>query len=103
MEWSPSNPSVLTHITMGPLSTGETLCGPSTMPEVNRPPFPPKKRGKKTCHAHVLLHCPDIITLQEVGMHMSDLWHYTSHILDCANGSSKGLVTYVKQGAPVTF
>ena len=54
-------------------------------------------------HAHVLLHFPDVIALQEVGPHVPDLRGYTSHVLTCANGSSRGLATYVKLGAAVTL
>lgn len=54
-------------------------------------------------HSYVLLHKPDIISLQETGPVVPGLRGYDSHVLGCNDGSSRGLVTYVKLGLPVTL
>lgn len=54
-------------------------------------------------HSYVLLHKPDIISLQETGPVVPGLRGYDSHVLGCNDGSSRGLVTYVKFGLPVTL
>lgn len=54
-------------------------------------------------HLYVITNRPDIIALQEVGPHVPALRGYASYILGCDDGSSTGLVMYVRSGLPVTF
>lgn len=54
-------------------------------------------------HSYVITKRPGIIALQEVGPHVPALRGYETYILGCDNGSSRGLVMYVKSGLPVTF
>ncbi len=54
-------------------------------------------------HSYVLTNSPDLISLQEVGPEVLPLRGYVSYTLGCGVGSSRGLVTYVKEGIPSTI
>lgn len=54
-------------------------------------------------HAYILLHQPDIIAIQEMGHEVFAFKGYCQYVLSCGDGSSRGLVTYIKSGLPVTL
>ncbi len=54
-------------------------------------------------HSYVVTHRPDLIALQEVGPQVPVLRGYDSYVLDAAAGSSRGVVTYVRQGLAFAF
>ena len=54
-------------------------------------------------HSYVITTCPDLISLQEVGPEILPLHGYNSYTLGCSDGSSRGLVMYVKESLPCTL
>ena len=54
-------------------------------------------------HAYVLKQAPDFVAVQEAGPEVGDLRRYNKYVLGCDEGSSRGMVMYIKSGISCTF
>ncbi|XP_076049533.1 uncharacterized protein LOC143030260 [Oratosquilla oratoria] len=93
----PSIPSIPTTVYQTAPPPTRTAWNVTAMQEE----FPPLQQEKATTNSTT--KSPDFIAVQETGPEVYELRGYYQHILSCDDGSSRGMVTYVKSGLPVTL